>query len=288
MTVDRNAIWDDDEERRRRIFGPRRTVQDAVRRDVSHVRKFVRILEDAELEDREEAARRLFFFQQDDQFVTEVLGFRMIGHPWAVLGAFRLPRHKKAKAQHGRATLAEFLTNPPRPVAVSGPTHPPGLLLADLPRTSESFDEFRNRVVTNSGRNPFLVDPKLIEFAFDFRLNNPSEVRHLTAKEEPRPSILRTTVGHILSGVSVGLRRTLHRNVDFITLTDVQQHRPDRDQRLPTLAFNRNYISLEAKADPETGAVHTLALHPSSAAPDHLFGGIYDGLEVPAERPPDR
>ena len=214
-----------------------------------------------------------------EQAVREVVGFRLRGHPLALMGAFIFPRHTRSPSPDGRPSLASFLSRPPRTVGYAVDPVPPGHTTIFLPRGTESIPAFMARL-REQGGVPTIVDTSVIDVAFDLRFANPSEIRrHAYRGARAGRSVFRTIAGHVLSGLSVGLSQTLHTGDRFITLADAIQHRPDGDVRLPTIAVNRSIIALQSRlpdGEPEDAVRATLAFHPTTARREHLFGALYD------------
>lgn len=252
--------------------------------EVRHVRRFMLAYLEHQKEldgNRRFAPEELYFVRETDTYVTELLGFRMRGHPLATIGAFRIPRHRDSPVPHGRQSLGEFLSSPPREVVVDGEPLPPGLLSVEMPRRGETIQTFVRRLQSQDRPAAGVqLGTEMIDFAFDFRFMNPSDVRHFTArKRTPVKTIFRTIHGHVVTGLSRGLRQRLHRPGLFFNITDVVQHRRDRATRLPTLAVNQKFLSLGGALEQdfdERQVRGSLLFHPLTAHKAYLLGTPYE------------
>jgi hypothetical protein len=91
------------------------------------------------------------------------------------------------------------------------------------------------------------MDANLMEFAFDFRVQNPSVEREREAQSSsPRPHLFRTVHGHILCGTSQGLHTRLHQTSQFLTFHEGRQYTPTASLALPTLSLNRSMVMVNA------------------------------------------
>lgn len=229
----------------------------------------------------------LYLVDADDDTVFEIVGLRLRGHPLAVLGAVRFPRHVNASVTYGRAALSAFFSTPPAPTATTEAMPPHGAIELFLPRMRETIPEMVERLRRDRPPHGVHVDVSLIDLAFDLRFVNPSAIPLNVKVEEPQRRLFRTTRGHLLSGISVGFYRTVQKGLQFVTLTDAFQHRPGNEHLLPTLALNRRILVMEARAGRESSldATDTLTFHPSTANPKHILGWAYDDLEQPGQPP---
>ena len=224
----------------------------------------------------------LYFIDGVPEALREIVGFRMRGHARALMGAFIVPRHHRSAVPNGRPSLASFLSKPPRSIGYAVEPSPPGHITVFMPHLTESIPDFMERMRTDGG-SAINVDASVIDIAFDLRLSNPSEIRkHSHAVARPVRSVFRTIAGHVLSGVSVGLQQTLHKDNRFIALASPVQHRPSGDTPLPTLAVNRSILALQSPLD--DGGIgdavrSTLAFHPDTASDEHLLGACYERLD---------
>ncbi len=223
----------------------------------------------------------LYFVDGAPEALREVVGFRMRGHPRALMGAFILPRHHRSPVANGRPSLASFLSKPPRSVGYAVEPTAPGHITIFLPGLSESIPAFMERL-REEGGSGIHVDASVIDIAFDLRLSNPSEIRsHSHAVAKPARSVFRTIGGHVISGVSVGLQQTLHKDDRFIALASAVQHRPSGDVPLPTLAVNRSILALQSplsEGESHDAVRSTLAFHPDTASDEHILGACYEDI----------
>jgi len=246
-----------------------------------HIARFVRLLQEEDSPDRSRALEQLYLIRSDKQYIWELIGVRVRGHPSVMLGAVGLPRFSGQSEEQARTLIGQFLSKPPRIAAVQGVSVPAGLLRLAVPQVTETMEQFFERLGTSQQFGPVLhVDAELIDFAFDFRPGNPTDQDNL----KPPPgsdslSALRTTDGHVLTATGHGLYYTLQRESSFVTVTDVVQHRPTRSHRLPTISINRKYIAFERQVtEGEQNALNTLAFHPNTATNKHMFGVACDEL----------
>ncbi|MDX1674046.1 MAG: hypothetical protein R3314_04500 [Longimicrobiales bacterium] len=223
----------------------------------------------------------LYFVDGVPEALREIVGFRMRGHARAMMGAFILPRHHRSAVPNGRPSLASFLSKPPRSIGYAVEPTAPGQITIFLPDLTESIPDFMERL-RGQGGSAINVDANVIDIAFDLRLSNPSEIRkHSHAVARPARSVFRTIGGHVVSGVSVGLQQTLHKEDRFVALAAAVQHRPSGDIPLPTLAVNRSILALQSPLGDQAvdGAVRsTLAFHPDTASDEHLLGPCYERM----------
>lgn len=279
MAIAREHHWDRSVGEAGLAFPDAATVREALRITVRHVTEFLALVAERRAPEADRSASApedRFLVQEEGHVIHELLGFRVQGHPCALLGAFRIPKHSRAPGRYGRSALGPFLSSPPRGLAISDVSVPPGLLLVNLPRGSESIPTFVERL-RSGDEEPVLIDPQLVELAFDFRFRNPSEVKMLpTQAVVPRRCLVRTTHGHVLSGLSVDLYRTLHREVSHVALADVIQHRVGSKILLPTVALHRSLLTAHAMVEEGAASATSLLFHPSTANQQHVFGKPYD------------
>lgn len=259
-------------------------VYQAGRRSRDHLERYIRAVEEHRRTgtgSEPVTPESLYFVDGVEDALREVVGFRMRGHGSALMGAFILPRHHRSVVPNGRPSLASFLSRPPRRIGYAMDPPAPGLIAAFMPDVTESIPSFMERLRRDGG-SPINVDATVIDIAFDLRLSNPSEIReHSHAAARAQRSVFRTIGGHVVSGVSVGLQQTLHKDDRFIALAAAVQHRPSGDIPLPTLAVNRSILALQSPlSDGDlTDAVRsTLAFHPDTASDENILGECYEGL----------
>lgn len=263
---------------------PSAPVEQAGQRSRDHLERYIRAVE----EHRQTGTgsepvtpESLYFVDGVEDALREVVGFRMRGHGSALMGAFILPRHHRSVVPNGRPSLASFLSRPPRRIGYAIDPPAPGLITAFMPDVTESIPSFMERLRRDGG-SPINVDAAVIDIAFDLRLSNPSEIReHSHAAARAQRSVFRTIGGHVVSGVSVGLQQTLHKDDRFIALAAAVQHRPSGDIPLPTLAVNRSILALQSPlsdGDLDDAVRSTLAFHPDTASDENILGPCYEGL----------
>ncbi|MGK7313245.1 MAG: hypothetical protein ACN0LA_13505 [Candidatus Longimicrobiales bacterium M2_2A_002] len=263
-------------------IGPVAPVRQAGRWSRDHLERYIRAVEAHRRTGSDPVTpESLYFVDGVEDAIREVVGFRMRGHGSALMGAFILPRHHRSVVPNGRPSLASFLSRPPRRIGYAMDPPAPGHITAFMPDLTESIPSFMERLRRDGG-SAINVDAAVIDIAFDLRLSNPSEIReHSHAVARPERSVFRTIGGHVVSGVSVGLQQTLHKDDRFIALASAVQHRPSGDIPLPTLAVNRSILALQSPlshGDLDDAVRSTLAFHPDTASDENLLGECYEGL----------
>ena len=263
---------------------PSAPVEQAGRQSRDHLERYIRAVEEHRRTgtgSKPVTPESLYFVDGEQDALREVVGFRMRGHGSALMGAFILPRHHRSVVPNGRPSLASFLSRPPRRIGYAMDPPAPGLITAFMPDVTESIPSFMERLRRDRG-SPINVDAAVIDIAFDLRLSNPSEIReHSHASARAERSVFRTIGGHVISGVSVGLQQTLHKDDRFIALAAAVQHRPSGDIPLPTLAVNRSILALQSPlsdGDLDDAVRSTLAFHPDTASDENILGSCYEGL----------
>lgn len=261
---------------------PPSEVAEAGRRSREHLVRYLQAVERFQRSGSDPVTpEALYFVDGAREALREIVGFRMRGHSLALMGAFILPRHHRSSVPNGRPSLASFLSKPPRAVGYAADPTAPGHITIFLPGLSECIPSFMERL-RQEGGSGINVDAAVIDVAFDLRLSNPSEIRrHSHAIARASRSVFRTIGGHVVSGVSVGLHQTLHKDDRFIALAGAVQHRPSGDVPLPTLAVNRSILALQSPlsgGDCRDAVRSTLAFHPDTASDEHLLGACYDRL----------
>lgn len=254
----------------------------SARAGARHLARYFELLRERRDQGAGDTPEDLYLVDDTDRAIREVVGFRMRGHPLALFGAFVFPRHRRSAVPHGRPSLAPFLSNPPRTVGYCDDPTPPGHMTIFLPEVEETVPAFMERLRERGGTG-IHVDANVIDVAFDLRFENPSEIRqHSHGVARPSRSVFRTLAGHVISGMSVGLYQTLHKDDRFVILTDAVQHRASSDVALPTLAVNRSILALQSVLSDEdrNELVHsTLAFHPSTATEEHLLGRAFESSD---------
>jgi hypothetical protein len=251
-----------------------------VRSAVAHLRRYQAALASRSLGGPPELTPpELYLVDSTPQAIREVIGFRLRGHPMALMGAFLFPRHQRSQDPDGRPSLTSFFSKPPRVIGYSVAPVPPGYTIVFLPYVSETIPRFIQRL-REEGGSATELDASVIDIAFDLRFRNPSEIRqHAYRGARPTRSVFRTIAGHVVSGVSVGLSQTLHTDERFVTLSDAIQHRPDGDLPLPNISVNRSILALQSllpAGQPEDAIRSTLAFHPATAASEHILGAPFE------------
>ena len=273
MSVLREHHW---EGRENELF-PRLPKGVGTRAAIAHVGHFLELARQrrSEQERGGDVPEELYLVDSDDSSIREVIGIRLAGQPLAMLGAVRFPRHAASPVAHGRPALAFFFSKPPSRLPTQKAAPPQGVIEVFFPYVDEPIPDMMQRLRRSPSLTGVHVDTSLVDYAFDLRFRNPSAIpKQGVSPEAPEHRVFRTTHGHVLSGVSVGLHKTLRKDLQFVTLTDVMQHTPQADYFLPTLALNRQLLAIETSAGlgKEGDAWKTLAFHPATARPTHLLG----------------
>jgi len=224
-----------------------------------------------------EAIDQAFFLLRDEKdSFWELVGFRIKGCRATLLGAFRFRRQNNDSSSYARRPLSYFLSQPPRDIGVGATARPAWLIEVLLPQPGEAVAAFRDRVGENRDVQIAFLDANLMEFAFDFRLDNPSVERDRGAQSSsPRAHLFRTVHGHILYGTSHGLHSRLHQGSQFITFHDARQYTPTAAFALPTLALNRSLVAIDAHMSSNEDAVAwldaSMAFDRAGAEATHLL-----------------
>jgi hypothetical protein len=224
-------------------------------RHLDHVRGFLQLLELHRTGDESVRAQRpppsLYIGREaegEPEF-TELIGFRLRGDDSIQLGMVTF-RRQGGGGPHARRSIGSYLARPPKRLAMEGVSAPANLLEVSVPARGESIPRFLDRVRKGDQPRRLHLDVRLIDFAFDFRMDNPSPEKQLEVHRKPLGQhVLRTVAGHLVSGRSLGLMGQLHRGIDFFMVTDTVQHLPDRDIPLPSLAINRLFVSVETEIE---------------------------------------
>lgn len=180
-----------------------------------------------------------------DSGIREVIGLRVQGHPTCVLGAVQFRRQNDEPASLARQSLVSFLTSPRTNSEVSKQLRCGKLVALNVPSTAEAVEEFVDRLSAGNCGSPTLLDPNLIQLAWDFRSENPSEQKTgRPAKSVIHTIVVRSAEGHVVSGVAVDIRMKLWRPTPFLAITHVVQHTAERMMPLPTLIIHRHFLSM--------------------------------------------
>lgn len=183
----------------------------------------------------------------------ELVALQIRGYPSLLLGALRFQRQSTSgTTEFARRPLAYHLSAPPRELGIDRAARPAWILEIMLPDVDEEIPAFQARVREGGEGRRLFADAELIEFAFDFRFENPSIEREQAAQHgAPERHLLRSVRGHVLTGISHGLHRRLHQHASFITLRSPVQHTERGAHLLPTtIIFHRSYIALDAQLTP--------------------------------------
>ncbi len=214
---------------------------------------------------------------EDGDFFWEIVGFRLSGHPFPVVGAARFRRHDYPGVGDARESLAAFLSSPPRPPRSDESASPPGTISLLLPRATETIPAFLRGLRAGRSVARVHLDPELIEVAFDFRMHNPSALDSLRAKAGPLcQHLFRSARGHVIAGRCHGVVHGTERDRRFIALTEVEQRTPRGRFRLPALVLNRSFVALSADVSEEEARFASANWVPflsTSASAKHLLLG---------------
>jgi hypothetical protein len=225
---------------------------------------------------REPISPDVFLLHDDQKTFWELVGFRLKGCGATLLGAFRFQRQFSALHPYARRPLSYFLSQPPKDLGLGATARPAWLIEVLLPQPHETVAAFRQRVRADKAVQIAFMDANLLEFVFDFRMENPSvERERWTQSSSPRAHLFRTIHGHILYGTSHGLHARLHQTSQFITFHQGRQYTPTGVFDLPTLSLNRSFVTIDAhiagKEDVDAWLNASLPFDRSSAEATHLL-----------------
>ncbi|CAN5727402.1 hypothetical protein BH23GEM8_BH23GEM8_07860 [soil metagenome] len=224
------------------------TVDEAHRPLLSHLHAFLKHREACrESGDITPTSPSFFLLRDDQETFWELVGFRLQGCHATLLGAFRFRRQPADSNPYARRPLSYFLSQPPKDIGVSAGARPAWLIEVLLPQPGEDIPAFRQRVREDRAVQIAFMDANLLEFAFDFRVQNPSAERERGAQSSlPRSHLFRTVHGHILYGSSHGLHARLLQTGLFITFHNGRQYTPTGSFALPTLSVHRSMVTMDA------------------------------------------
>lgn len=194
--------------------------------------------------------REWFLVRDEGTVFWELVGLHIRGCPSILIGAVKFQRQSGPGAvEFARRPLAYHLSAPPKELGIDRTTRPEWVLEVMLPQASESISEFQARAQGGDDGRILFADTELIDFAFDFRFENPSVEREQGVYQgTAERHLLRSVRGHVLSGISHSLHRRLRQQASFITLRSPVQHTEQGAHVLPpTLVFHRSYIALDAE-----------------------------------------
>lgn len=217
----------------------------------------------------------VFLGNVDGDTFWELIGFRLAGHSSLIFGAVCFPRLDRPSVDHGRESLASYISSPSAGHGDLGA--PPGTFPVLLPRSHETIPRFLGGLRAGRRPNPVYLESVQIEFAFDLRLSSPAAVDAMRRRARPLSMhVFRTTRGHVLRGHSHGTQEGPNRNKRFVQVCDVEQLTPRGRYKLPSLVLNRSFVTVTADVgDRETdlASAHWVPFKPSSASPVHLLAG---------------
>ncbi len=209
--------------------------------------------------------------REGDRF-WEVIGFRLKGHPAAILGAAPFQEHDLPGVENSRESLSSYLSHS-QGARRAGPTGgPSGWIPVLLPRIREPIPSFLSQLRAGNVPRPVLIDPSTIEFAFDFRFVNPFSMAKL--RKPLLRHLIRTERGHLVSGYCHDPQEGRVGADDFISVKDPIQHTAKGSRRLIPLAIRKSFINLMVDiSDEETrmAAAHWVPFNPATATSEHLL-----------------
>lgn len=196
-----------------------------------------------------------FLVRDEGTVFWELVGLHVRGSPALLIGAVKFQRQSTFGAREfARRPLAYHLSAPPKELGIDRTTRPEWFLEIMLPDANETIPDFQARMEDGGEGRMLFADTELIDFAFDFRFENPSVEREQGVYQgTPERHLLRSIRGHILSGISHSLHRRLRQQASFITLRSPVQHTEQGAHVLPpTIVLHRSFIALDAQlADSE-------------------------------------
>lgn len=218
----------------------------------------------------------LYLVRDEGATFWELIGFRIRGHAATLLGALRFKRQEPSFGRYARQPLGFYLSAPPKELGVSKTARPANMLEMLLPNADEDIPAFQRRLRSGEAAQVLYVDAELIEYAFDFRTENPSvEREQVQFTGQVEMHLFRSIRGHLFSGSSHGLHIKLHRNMTFFAVRSPVQHAPTRVHLLPTLFVHRSFVAMDAllsgPTELEEWLTNSLAFHRSSAEPRSLL-----------------
>ena len=191
-----------------------------------------------------------FLVRDEGAVFWELVGLHIRGSPSLLIGAVKFQRQSALGAlEFARRPLAYHLSAPPKELGIDRATRPEWFLEVMLPDASEAIPDFQARAGAGGNGRILFADTESIDFAFDFRFENPSVEREQGVYQgTPERHLLRSIRGHVLSGISHSLHRRLRQQASFITLRSPVQHTGQGAHVLPpTMVFHRSYIALDAQ-----------------------------------------
>jgi hypothetical protein len=189
----------------------------------------------------------LFLARDETSHFWELIGLRARGHAALILGAIRFPRQPSKKEPYARRSLVHYLCSPPKELGTGGIARPAGMVEVALPFVDERIPDFLDRFRDRTRSHTFFMEADHLDFAFDFRVENPSEDRHVRMNQRHQEvHVVRTIGGHVLSGRSEGLHTKLHKDGAFLALSEAIQYTPDSKLLLPNLALHRRFLAMDA------------------------------------------
>ena len=181
----------------------------------------------------------------EDDWLWELVGFRVRGHPWMLLALMQFRRQTSNTSGHGRVSLVQHLTSPAQAHPSTEVRPPPDVVpIVPIPAT-EQVPAFLGRVRNGDLPPRTWLDRASIQVAFDFRSDNPSVRRSSSENRPGRRRSMRTTEGHVLEARAAALHAKLRRDFEFIALLDPVQRTPTETLPLPTLIMSRGYLAAE-------------------------------------------
>ena len=229
----------------------------------------------------------VFLLRNDESYLWELVGLRLRGLDTLLLAGMRFRRQEGGERGLARASLVSYLSTPDREIGLTVAPRPGHLLELVLPDPRLPILKFLERSRAGETFPTLLVDRDDVELAFDFRLENPSRLRHEKGVAITRQRYLfRTLAGHVLSALPHALPAKLHRDDAFLALREPIQHTEDRDHVLPTLVFHRRVLTAAAEL---TGKLsdwlgHTVPFHVETAIAEHLLDGRMEKYRAYRER----
>jgi len=217
----------------------------------------------------------VFLAREEKDTLWELIALRLQGLPSLLLGGVRFRRQESGRGRLARQSLVSYLSAPLKEVRADETPRPTHLVEVMLPDAREPILKFLQRARKGEDCPTLLLDRDDVLFAFDFRLENPSRMRHAqtAAAAAAERYLFRTTSGHVLSAAPHRLPTKLHRDDPFLALTRPTQHSATVDLELPTLVVHRSFLSMTAQV--QGGLTpwlhHTQPFHVDQASADHLL-----------------
>ena len=222
---------------------------------------------------------RVFFGGCEGEHFIELVGLRLTGCPMIVLAAARFRNLRLPRISYSRESLASYLSRPPGPDTAGASNHFPGLLSAMLPRVGERIPEFLRALQAGKRPSPIALDPRRVEVAFDFRLDNPAGVEEFRRAKGPlKRHFIRTSAGHVLRGELADVMDDPGASSEkFVAFSRSVQITAGGSIPMPSLVLNRRFVAVAMEVSDELTRIGAANLSPFAAAGSHSRSLLLSG-----------